>query len=338
MNTRNHRIVSLFSLALVSLALASCGDSSPDQLVEPTRSGLTSQEVADLVDKALPAFDAAVLRVTEGPAWSAKLDYAGLFRAMGDKAPATAPAVGTLRLADNGRVARVEPALGRLRYVSNARAWTTRDAGLSVADDKTTTAVIRQAVAALGLPAAELGALRLDTQVAETAAAGATSTKVLDLYRLASLSRFVNGLPVAGSRVSAAITSAGDIQRLLVRWPPFFVPPGLKLRARGAVVSEVVAAIMRQNPVAREDRFVSARLSYVPEGHLRPYSPRDGANDDDPSTSTAGDENGPDHDGDKPRYPTHQGRANVTVRYVPAVLVSVTAGETPYQMAVALAE
>ena len=60
-------------------------------------------------------------------------------------------------------------------------------------------------------------------------------------------------------------------------------------------------------------------------------------NDDDPSTSTGGDETGPDNDGDKPRYPSHQ-RQNVTVRYVPAVLVSVTSGETPYQLAVSLAQ
>ena len=96
--------------------------------------------------------------------------------------------------------------------------------------------------------------------------------------------------------------------------------------------------IMRQNPDVLDDRSVSARLTYVPEAHLAPYSPRGGVNDDDPSPSTGGDETGPDHDGDKPRYPSHQRRANVTVRYVPAVLVSVTTGETPYQTAVALAQ
>jgi len=338
MKNRKIRTASLVPLALASLAFVSCADPVSEQLVEPTTSALTSQQVAELVDKALPAFDATVLRVTNGPAWSAKANYAGLFRAMGDKPPATTPPSGTLRWADDGRVARVEPALGRLRYVSNARAWTSRDWGLPAADDKITSAVVRQAVAALGLPAAELGALRLDTQVAETAPAGATTSKILELYRLANISRTVNGLPVVGSRVTAAVTSSGDIQRLLVRWPAFVVPTGLKLRGRGAVVSDVVEAIMRQNPVAIDDRLVAARLTYVPEAHLRPYDPRGGVNDDDPSTSTEGDETGPDHDGDKPRYPTHQRRANVTVRYVPAVLVSVTAGETPYQMAVALAQ
>lgn len=336
-----HRIrVSLVSLSAATMALASCADPSSEQVVESTSSALTSKEVSELVEKALPAFDASVLRVTNGPAWSAKVGYAGLFKAMGDAPVTTPPPAGTLRLADKGRVARVEPALGRLRYVSNARAWTTRDAGIAAADDKTTSTAVRNAVAALGLPAAELGALRLDTQVAETAATGATTTKIVDLYRLANLSRTVNGLPVVGSRVSAAVTSAGAIQRLLVHWPTFVVPTGLKLRARTAVVSDVVAAILRQNPVAIDDRFVAARLTYVPEAHLRPYDPRGGVNDDDPSASTGGDEEAADndHDGEKPRYPSHQRRANVVVRYVPAVLVSVTAGETPYQMAVALAQ
>ena len=325
-------------LTVASLAFAGCADPASEEVVASTSSALTSKDVAALVDRALPAFDASVLRVTNGPAWSEKTSYAGLFRAMGDKLPATTPPAGTLRIADGGRVARVEPALGRLRYISNARAWTTRDASLPAADDKTTATVTRQALAALGLPGDELGALRLDTQVAETAAAGATTTKVFDLYRLATVSRTMNGLPVVGSRAMAAVNAAGDIQRLLVHWPTFVVPPGLKLRARGDVISDVVAAIMRQNPAALDDRSLSARLTYVPEAHLIPYKPRDGVNDDDPSTSTSGDETEPDHDGDKPRYPSHQRRANVTIRYVPSVLVSVTTGETPYQMAVALAQ
>jgi len=338
MKKLENRSVSVVCLTLASLAFTSCADPASEEVVASTASALTSKDVANLVDRALPAFDASVLRVTNGPAWSAKASYAGLFRAMGDKPLATTPEPGALRIADGGRVARVEPALGRLRYISNARAWTTRDAGLPAADDKTTAAVTRQALAALGLPGAELGALRLDTQVAETAAAGATTTKILDLYRLATVSRTVNGLPVVGSRAMAAVNAAGDIQRLLVRWPTFVVPTGLKLRARVDVITDVVAAIMRQNPAALDDRSVSARLTYVPEAHLVPYKPRDGVNDDDPSTSTSGDETEPDHDGDKPRYPSHQRRANVTVRYVPAVLVSVTTGETPYQMAVAVAQ
>lgn len=339
------RTASVVSLALAwltfaSLAFVGCADPTEDEGVAATSSALTSKQVADLVEQALPAFDASVLRASNGPAWSAKVNYSGLFKAMGDKPPTVTPPAGTLRLADGGRVARVEPALGRLRYVSNARAWTTRDAGLPAADDKTTSAAIRQAVASLGLPAAELGALRLDTLVAETEPETGAASKVRDLYRLANVARTVNGLPVAGSRVTAAVTSAGAIQRLLVRWPTFVMPTGLKLRARGAVVSDVVAAIMKQNPVAAEDRFISARLTYVPEAHTAPYNPRDGVNDDDPSASTGGDEEAADndHDGEKPRYPTHKRRANVAVRYVPAVLVSVMAGETPYQLAVALAQ
>lgn len=335
---KNLQLRTVVSLTLASLALASCADPAAEEVVASTSSALTSKQVTAMVDQAIPVFDATVLRVTNGPAWSAKATYAGLFRAMGDKPPATTPPSGTLRLADNGRVARVEPSLGRLRYISNARAWTTADAGLPAADDRITSAAVRQAIGALGLPSAELGALRLDTQVAETAPAGATTTKIYDLYRLANVSRTVNGLPVIGSRVSAAVTAAGDIQRMLVHWPAFVVPTGLKLRARGAVVTDVVAAIMRQDPTPIDNQFVTAKLAYVPEMHLQPYKPRGGVNDDDPSTSTAGDESGPDTDGAKPQYPTHQRTAKVTVRYVPAVLVSVTSGETPYQVAVALAQ
>jgi hypothetical protein len=38
-----------------------------------------------------------------------------------------------------------------------------------------------------------------------------------------------------------------------------------------------------------------------------------------------------------PRYPTRKRHANEVVRHVPAVIVSVSAGETPYQVAAAVA-
>jgi hypothetical protein len=84
--------------------------------------------------------------------------------------------------------------------------------------------------------------------------------------------------------------------------------------------------------VPTDARLVSARLAYVPERHLG-STLRDLPSDGDiapPSDDT-------DKVGGDPRYPTRKRHAGEVVRHVPAVLVSVSAGETPYQMAAAVA-
>jgi len=110
------------------------------------------------------------------------------------------------------------------------------------------------------------------------------------------------------------------------------MPAGMTLRTRDAVVAQLVQAIARQAPVPVDARAVSARLAYVPERYLA-STPRDLPSDGDlapPSDDT-------DKVGGDPSYPTRKRHANEIVRHVPAVIVSVSTGETPYQLAAAVA-
>jgi hypothetical protein len=316
-------------LGAATLVGAGCGEEG-GQSVEVQRQAVDIDRLTALIDQVLPAWDERVLAVKDGVDWSADLGYGDIFAAAGDKPLATTDDVG--RIADNGRVARLDRRAGRARYISRERAWTLDRAGLPFVDDTVVAGAVRRALERLRLPAGELGGVGLDTQVAEVAPGGEPDGKLLDVYRLVSWSRTVNGLPVQGSRVVGAVTQDGAIQRLLVNWPPFATPAGMTLRSRDVVVAELVRAIARQEPVPTDGRVVTARLAYVPERHIG-SSPRDLPGD--------GDIAPPSDDSDKvsgdPRYPTRKRHANEVVRHVPAVIVSVSAGETPYQLAAAVA-
>jgi hypothetical protein len=201
--------------------------------------------------------------------------------------------------------------------------------------------VVRDAVAALGLPAAELGAVRVDTQVALGGPTGAQPTEEHELYRVVTAVRQVNGLPVHGSRVRAAVTRAGTIQRIGVAWPTFVLPRELKLRTREAVVRQVVDTVVQKGASPAGKRLLTAHLAYAPERHTQPANPPITTSEDD-NPRDAGDDRdetaGDDADAKDARYPSRKRHLRETVRYIPVVVVSVLAGETPYQLTVPVAQ
>jgi hypothetical protein len=286
-------------------------------------------QLTALLNQVVPAWDARVLAAKDGLNWSADASYDELFKAVGDK-PILATAAGG-RLSDGTRVARLDQRAGRARYISRERAWTLDRAGIPFGDDSIALSAVRRALDSLGVPATELGRVRLDTQTAEVAPGDEPDGKLFDVYRLVSWTRIVNGLPVHGSRVVGAVTQEGAVQRLLVNWPRFTMPAGMTLRTRDAVVADLVRAIARQAPVPVDARTVSARLAYVPERYLG-TTPRDLPSEGDLVSSDDNDK--PTGD---PTYPTRKRLSGVIQRHVPAVVVSVSTGETPYQLAAAVA-
>jgi hypothetical protein len=312
-----------------TLMAAGCGDERSETVVAAQQQAVNLDQLTALLNQVLPAWDERVLAVKDGVPWSADMAYDDLFAAVGDKPIPLSADVG--RISDGARVARLDRRAGRARYISRQRAWTLDRAGIPFGDDSVALQAVRRALDGLRLPAGELGRVRLDTQTAEVAPEGEADGKLFDVYRLVSWSRIVNGLPVQGSRVVGAVTQEGAVQRLLVNWPQFIMPAGMTLRSRDAVVAQLAQALARQAPVPTDARTLTARLSYVPERNLG-TTPRDLPGDGDLTSSDDSDKVGGD-----PRYPTRKRHANEVVRHVPAVIVSVSTGETPYQLAVAVA-
>lgn len=333
MTNKNIRPIQVCVAALVgavALLGAGCGEERGEPVVAAQEQAVTLDQLTALLDQVLPAWDERVLAAKDGINWSADASYDALFAAVADKPIPLSADVG--RISDGARVARLDRLAGRARYISRPRAWTLDRAAIPFGDDSVALASVRRALDGLRVPTGELGRVRLDTQEAEVAPDGEADGKLYDVYRLVSWSRVVNGLPVQGSRVVAAVTQEGAVQRLLVNWPQFTMPAGMTLRSRDVVVAQLVKAIARQAPMPGDARTLSARLAYVPERYLG-TTVRDLPGDGDLQT--------PSDDSDKvggdARYPTRKRHANEIVRHVPAVIVSVSTGETPYQLAAAVA-
>jgi hypothetical protein len=83
------------------------------------------------------------------------------------------------------------------------------------------------------------------------------------MYRRVLFSRQVGDLTVFGSGLHAALSRDGLVERIQVTWPSFSLAEGLRLRERGAVVSDAVQRILDQDP--GRDTRVRARLVYAPQ-------------------------------------------------------------------------
>jgi len=228
----------------------------------------TGEQVRAVVEKALPAWDESVLKVEERRNWAAGVDAAAVFRAMREEAPLPKDLPAKLERIQSGEsVVRINTSLGKVRYVNRARAWNfEKHANTKLSDAETATKVIVTALQQLRLPTDELGK---PSVAAETAIGGrvgeAKATDRFELYRVVTIPRMVNKLPVYDSRVHAAVNAEAEIQRLQVSWPAFQLMHGAQLRPRAEVVNEVVAQIMAQGPP--RDVKIEARLAYAPRTH-----------------------------------------------------------------------
>src|SRR5262245_62132815 len=111
-------------LEVVVLVLACAGCRPGRPKVVETPKALEPAEVQALVEKNLPRWDDSILQAKDGPRWSEALDYNRVVKALGDEAiePA-ALAPGARRIENKGRVIRLEPESGRVRYIHRDRAW-----------------------------------------------------------------------------------------------------------------------------------------------------------------------------------------------------------------------
>jgi hypothetical protein len=299
---------------------------------------LSEREVADLVERTLPAWDKSVLEVKDGEDWSAKLDFDVVLKALGEKGLRTQPAADARRVADGTRVLRVTKEQGKVRFVERSRAWNPAQAAQKPVDPQAAAKLTSSLLANLGVPRAELLGASVDVQLGlDEDLRRRTDSKLHSMYSLVSIGRSVNKLEVYGSRARAAVTNVGALQRLRLTWPTFRLAKELTLRERKAVVKQAVETIVRQQAsVVAGSKLVSARLAYVPETSTLPYIPRKAA-DEKPGNSQ---ENVRDADDDVSKLgpETFKLARAETVQYVPAVVVTVAASPTPYELLIPVAE
>lgn len=133
---------------------------------------------------------------------------------------------------------------------------------LTFANDRALTAA-RKAAESLGLPMREL-ADKPDVRALRVSAASQEGEKITGQSMRTEVhvrfQRRIGGVPVAFSRVHAAVDARGDIARMHVRWPDFRLVRGLKAAdatPREAIVARVLDDVDRDNRCGSLSRIVS---------------------------------------------------------------------------------
>lgn len=346
--TLKHKFI--LTLLVTTLVTASVGGSlyraaqeKPDQ--ELPR--MSESQVAAEVQKALPKWDESILSPADGNRWSARVRPDAVLKAVNDSPLKTPAATNAPRVVDGERVLRVSPELGEVRYVNNSLNWSP-DRPAKLVDNETALRIVNNAFDGLGMPRPEFDKPRVDTQAGHDASTtSAADSATFEMYRLVTVNRRIRDLPVLGSRARVAIAGSGRIQRLRVKWPPFTMREGLRLRQRDVVAREIVSLIMQQDPVSLVGvrgsdltKFVSARLAYAPQEMTRAYrrGPADKDTEKPLDESSAPRLDSDDIKKDRPVQFVSLSRPVSPPVYVPVLLVSVAASPTPYQIVIPLAE
>lgn len=308
---------------------------------------MSESQVAAEVQKALPKWDQSILSATDGKRWSAGIRPDAVLKAVNGSPLKTPAATNARRIVDGDRVLRLIPEVGEVRYINNSLNWNP-DRREKLIDKETALQIVNKAFDRLGMPRPEFDKPRVDTQAGRDASTTSPADSVtFEMYRLVTVNRRIRDLPVLGSRARVAIAGSGSIQRLRVKWPPFTMRQGLRLRQRDVVAREIVSLIMAQDPVSLVGvrgsdltKFVSATLAYAPQEMIGPYR-RNPADRDTEKLLNESSAPRPDYDDIKKDSPVQFASLSRPVSapvYVPVLLVTVAASATPYQLLIPLAE
>lgn len=299
---------------------------------------LSEREVSEQLEQSLPAWDKSVLDVKDGPDWSAKHSFDSVLKALGEKALSSAAADDGRRATDGSRVLRLTREHGKVRFVERARTWNPAQTATKPVAADAAAKLALNVLDRLGVPRAELGKSRVDVQQGlEEGLRSSRDSRLHNMYSLVSVDRRVGRLEVYGSRARLAVTNAGQLQRVRLTWPAFRLAKGLTMRERKVVLEEAVKTVVQQQPIAHPDeKFIQARLAYVPETATLPYLPQP-ASDETPS-STKEDVRDADDDVSKLGPEKFSYKRLAPVEYVPAVVIAVAAAPTPYELLIPIAD
>ena len=267
METTN-RIKLIGAAAILLLALPAAAY-TPNPEEEYPLPRIPTAEIQKLIrtrlEAALPAWDKRLLISYETKSWEDNLHYQHLNKLLGEtpfewegkmQPPAEAD-----RLTDAAKSMRIRRAEGAFRYLSRKRIFTPDLKGKPVPPPDNVSRQVQGILGELAFPLVEAG--RPDVQVQETAL-GDDDGKVSErfpTYAFFLLDRKIEGIPVEGSTVRAAVNARGEVQRFKIAWPHFRMRQGAGLRTRERVLEEAFQKVAAQDPTEKLE--VASRLVYT---------------------------------------------------------------------------
>jgi hypothetical protein len=281
----------------------SAGDVGPaSETIDPSQL-LSREQVRSLVARKLPVWDGNILKVNNGADWTQQLDFEKIIKAMGGGQASPNANGSEERILGKEDTVGLRKSLGKVFFISRERAWRYKSSvQLALPEDDFAKQAVTSAMKELGLPSEEYGQPRVARQIIGGAPAGsrdlAKDSASYNMYRVVTLKRSINNLPVYNSMVRAKVNHEGKIQYFKATGPVFKLSPRLKLQASGKVTDEIVNQIMLRKP----GQGMELNLSLV---YYVPTSSRDK------------DIKGP--------------------VYVPGIVAMVKSGPTPYEIVVPVA-
>ncbi|GJQ45258.1 MAG: hypothetical protein DWB56_16520 [Candidatus Jettenia sp.] len=229
----------------------------------------TDSDYSALIRESLPVWDESVLNAPKQKLWTERASIQLLTEAVRDKVPEKAEKES---FQDKERKLQIEKDRGYVRYINANRGY---KHGVSptkaVAKDQAEKMIV-EAVKTIGVPEDELKGPGVSTVLSQ---GGSVQEKTRDeafaREQLVYIERNVNNLPVFASEIKGAISNSGEISRLLVKWPDFFLADVQKLRPQDQVINDIVTQIqdaMQGRPVLS----VNMKLAYTPlrtEGRIK---------------------------------------------------------------------
>lgn len=251
-------------LASQGFAQTRATDDDSKPTVPPTLE--VQKRIRDQIAAVLPVWDKSLLTSYEtGVPWEDNLDYRTLNKLLGETPfeweGTMQPPQDADRLVDASKSMRIRRELGAFRYQSRKRVFTPDMKGKGL---PSTDAVARSVQGILGnlqFPLVE--ADKADVQVQEVSLSdesGRTAER-FPVYAFFMMERRIEGVPVEGSTVRAAVNARGEVQRLKIAWPHFRLRPAAALLSRDRVAEEAFQKVLAQDPTEKLE--LAARLVYA---------------------------------------------------------------------------
>lgn len=228
-----------------------------------------ASDYSTLIRESLPVWNESILNAPKQKLWTERVSIQLLTEAVRDKVPEKTERES---FQDKERKLQIEKDRGYVRYINANRGY---KHGVSptkaVAKDQAEKMIV-EAVKTIGVPEDELKGSNVSTVLGQ---GGSIQEKTKDeafaREQLVYIERNVNNLPVFASEIKGAVSNSGEISRLLVKWPDFFLADVQKLRPQDQVISDIVTQI--QDAVQGRPVFsVNMKLAYTPlrtEGKIK---------------------------------------------------------------------
>ncbi len=229
--------------------------------------------VISLIDQTLPYWDSSILEARSGENPVNHLSFNDLAVALENQPFKEEPPKGATQIDDGNRALKLDPAKGKVRYVSRTHSWNFRTCSKALAvSESEAHEIASNSLRKLGLPYNEMQKPIVRTQMAGGAKAGANELQDLyEMYRLVYIQRQINGLPVYGDNIKMAVSNEGHIQRLGINWSKFSINQQTELRSREEVLLQAAEEIMVQDPDSTLE--IKAQLAYASPSRRNDFKP-----------------------------------------------------------------